>query len=77
MLINMTEHSNTNCKLVESLRIDPAVAKQLGSAHLPRESCDLGDEYYDRRSVNSSIQALVNLFLDHHAKADSANIEVT
>ncbi len=87
MLINLAEHSATNCKLIESLHVQP-VAKQPDPSPYTTSSQGLhgggggGGSYDDletlefRQSHKSSVRALVDLFLQHHQKAESADIEV-
>ena len=74
LLVNLTEHSNNNRKQLESTTID-----YYGNSdqNEPKDELKLMEQ--DIRGChgdNSSLRALICLFLTHYSKAESANIEV-
>ena len=74
LLVNLTEHSNNNRKQLESTTVN-----YYGNSdqNEPKDKLELMEQ--DIRGChgdNSSLRALICLFLTHYSKAESANIEV-
>ena len=78
MFINLTENSTINCGLLESAAVNH-MTQQLGDSQGTQADSDdvmCDDIIQHRVEQTSSVRALVSLFLKHHSRADSVDINV-